>query len=186
MCCRERALLRFTHAARQRLLRLRVIVGHGTRVRHRAGCRSLQWLSSLKVHDAVLQNAPQKLFEEHQRLAIFVPVPIFDVSTALTVFARGFMPLPGFIGEFNQAPTRPSGRKRRLLVAQANSLVYRLLHQSRWPKGLKLIQVWTPAMARLHAPVAVLHKHLRSQERACWHLIPATAPLWLHSTAACC
>lgn len=110
-------------------------------MRHRAGCKSLEWLASLKQHDGVLQHAPQKLFEDYNRLAIFVPVPIFDISTALTVFTRGFMPLPGFIGAFNQAPTRPTGRKRKLLVAQANSLVYRLLHQSRWPKGLKLIQV---------------------------------------------
>lgn len=141
MCCRARGLLQFTHAARQRLLRLRILIGHGTRVRHRAGCKSLQWLSSLKVHDAVLQHAPQKLHEEWQRLSVFVPVPIFDVSTALTVFTRGFMPLPGFIGAFNQAPTRPRGRKRKLLVAQANALVYRLLHQSRWPRGLKILQV---------------------------------------------
>lgn len=110
-------------------------------MRHAGGCRSLQWLSSLNTHDAVLQAAPQTLFNSHRDLAVMLPVPIFDVSTALTVSTRGFMPLPGFIGAFNQAPTRPTGRKRRLLVAQANSLVYRMLHQSRLPKGLKLVQV---------------------------------------------
>eukprot|EP00892_Ulva_mutabilis_P004219 jgi/Ulvmu1/2169/UM013_0013.1 len=138
---RARALLRFTHAAQQRLLRVRAIIGHPTRMRHAGGCRALQWLSSLNTHDAVLQAAPQTLFNSHRDLSIMLPVPIFDVSTALAVFTRGFMPLPGFIGAFNQAPTRPTGRKRRLLGAQANSLVFRLLHQSRLPPGLKLIQV---------------------------------------------
>jgi hypothetical protein len=139
------------HRARQRLLRVRILVSHPIRLRHvpigkggeGAACKSIDWLACLERHHHTLQNAADTLYHSSHALRVFVPVPIFDVSTALTIKSRGYLPLPGWIGQLDAVPRPPVGRKRKLLETEANALVYRLLHQSRWPRGLELIQVST-------------------------------------------
>ena len=89
----------------------------------------------------MLSEAADTLFHNHQFFSYAIPVPIFDVASALTIRSRGYLPLPACIGQLDSVPKPPTGHKRVLLETEANALVYRLLHQSQWPRGLTLIEV---------------------------------------------
>lgn len=139
--CRAQALLKFVHGSRQRLLRVRVLLTHPIRMRHVGACKSIEWLTALERHQHMLSQASDTLYHNHQFFSYAIPVPIFDVASALTIRSRGYLPLPACIGQLDSVPKPPTGRKRVLLETEANALVYRLLHQTQWPPGLTLIEV---------------------------------------------
>lgn len=109
----------------------------------------------------MLANAADTLFLNHQFFTYAIPVPIFDVSSALSIRSRGFLPLPGCIGQIDSVPKPPSGRRRALLEVEANALVYTLLHQSQWPLGLRLIEVCDHMKSSLCCFEPVKHKIYR-------------------------
>jgi hypothetical protein len=152
-------MLKFVHTTRQLLLRVRIILDKKVHFRHKGACKCLEWLSKLQFHSDALQRAPETLFRTHQMLSTHFAVPLFDVASARVIESSGVLPLPTFIGDLNAAPKPPTGRRRHMLEAEANVIVYRLLHTARWPKGLTLFDV-RPQQPHILEPAGVFSQHV--------------------------